>query len=867
MWCINVKRRMLLRIIIVVLLMVPVNAIVVSESPPDKIDPTLRFLMATHEHFPHLSSMCGIDLTSEKTAVTITFDSEKMDIEIFESETSAQFYEINGRTLHTRNIYPARVAWSEIPELAHRADVLRIQSAYNFGEPPLNVSIPEIKADSAWSLTDLQGRSISGQDVIVADLDTGVDWEHPHFYYENCVGKVWKILDDFNGNGIPDEHVRGVNLDTASPDTDGHGTSVCSILAGGKAASDEHVGVAPNATLVVGRIFPPNEVPITVAAQWAYETGARVILYEVGSWVFEYLDGSSAEETQIDELTSNGVVVVVPAGNLAGSNKHSRMVIPSGPITVSLKFNVPESVGITNVPFSILWITPSNNLAFELETPSGSSVSLPGDESWVTVSGHSVWSYRSTSPRNTARFDVSISKSPVETGDWTLTVTNPSASSEEINGYITDDVTAWAGGATFTAYTEDTLTITWPSTADSAISVASYATRARVTGTVGDISYFSGRGPRIDGTQKPDIAAPGHFDIWAAVSQYAGYPSGSFDWFSGTSAAGPHVAGTVALIVQANPNLLPSTIKDIIRNTARTDSFVLAPGPVPNTVWGWGKIDALTSVQTALSYVQLPMITSNQPVAYVFSIPATIETQSRPSYVLPDEPTTIESPSTTMNVLSDEPVSIESNTPSVEVLPAILSVQPLEDIRYINETFTVNITISDVIDLYLAVFSLSWDPNILNLTSVIQGDFLEGSGIETTFAVAEINYEEGYIREVTYTRLGTVPGKSGNGTLATLTFKVLTSGSTLLDIYFSGLIDSSEASITHSAVDGNVIATIFGDINGDFKVDWDDLLMFAKAYESSEGEPNWNPRADFNYDGTIDYQDLFIFARNYGKTV
>ena len=856
---------MLLQIIIVALLVVPVNAIAVSEPPPDKIDPTLRFLMATHERFPQLSSVLGVDISSENTAVTITFDSEKVNVQELERETTARFYEIDKRIIATKNRYPARVPWSKIIEIAQRTDIISIESAYNFGKPPLNVSIPEIKADLAWSLTDLQGKSISGEDVIVADLDTGVDWEHPHFCYENGVGKVWKILDDFNDNGIPDEHIRGVNLDTASPDTNGHGTSVCSILAGGRVGIDEHVGVAPNATLVAGRIFPPHEVPITVAAQWAYETGARVILYEVGSWVFEYLDGSSAEETQIDELTSNGVVVVVPAGNLAGSNKHSRMVIPSGPITVSLKFNIPGSLGITNVPFSIIWRTPSNNLAFELETPSGSSVSLPGDDSWVGVDGHSVWSYRSTSPRNTARFDVSAIGSPVETGDWTLTVTNPSTSSEEINGYITDDVTAWSGGTTFIASTEDTLTITWPSTADSAISVASYATRARITGTVGDISHFSGRGPRIDGTQKPDIAAPGHFDIWAAVSQYAGYSPGSFYWFGGTSAAGPHVAGTVALIVQANPNLLPSTIKDIIRNTARIDSFVLLPGPVPNMVWGWGKIDALTSVQTALSYVQLPTITSNQPVAYVFSVFATTETQSKPSYVLPSEPITVESPSTTMNVLSDEPVSLESNTPSVTVLPAMLSVQPLEDIRYINETFTMNITISDVIDLYLAVFSLSWDPNILNLTGTTQGDFLEEPGIETAFAVAETNYEEGYVREVTYSRLGSVPGKSGNGTLATLAFKVLTSGTTLQDIYFSDLINPSQESIPHNVADGNIIATILGDINGDFKVDYNDLFRLAKAYGSSKGEPNWDPRADFNYDGTINYQDLFILARNYGK--
>jgi len=57
-----------------------------------------------------------------------------------------------------------------------------------------------------------------------------------------------------------------------------------------------------------------------------------------------------------------------------------------------------------------------------------------------------------------------------------------------------------------------------------------------------------------------------------------------------------------------------------------------------------------------------------------------------------------------------------------------------------------------------------------------------------------------------------------------------------------------------------------GDINGDGKVDWKDLRIFALAYGSSEGEPAYVAEADFNSDGTINWKDLRVLALNYGKT-
>jgi hypothetical protein len=151
--------------------------------------------------------------------------------------------------------------------------------------------------------------------------------------------------------------------------------------------------------------------------------------------------------------------------------------------------------------------------------------------------------------------------------------------------------------------------ITWPSTADSAISVASYHTRS-IYATVGTRASYSSIGPRIDNFPKQTIAAPGGYDI---VSDYANgsawddwfngsgtFPFnqqfGAYRLFSGTSAAGPHVAGAAALLLQAN-SAIGDQIKSIIENSATSDSFT---GVVPNDSWGSGKLDIEAAVLSVM---------------------------------------------------------------------------------------------------------------------------------------------------------------------------------------------------------------------------------------------------------------------------
>lgn len=121
------------------------------------------------------------------------------------------------------------------------------------------------------------------------------------------------------------------------------------------------------------------------------------------------------------------------------------------------------------------------------------------------------------------------------------------------------------------------------------------------------ISYFSSRGSVLGdpsaptGLIKPNISAPGS-GIRSSVRD------GTYASFSGTSMAGPHVAGLVALLISANPRLagMIDRLEDIIEQTAvkktTTEGCGMdSPTAVPNNTFGWGRIDALAAVLEALA--------------------------------------------------------------------------------------------------------------------------------------------------------------------------------------------------------------------------------------------------------------------------
>jgi len=70
----------------------------------------------------------------------------------------------------------------------------------------------------------------------------------------------------------------------------------------------------------------------------------------------------------------------------------------------------------------------------------------------------------------------------------------------------------------------------------------------------------------------------------------------------------------------------------------------------------------------------------------------------------------------------------------------------------------------------------------------------------------------------------------------------------------------------NSMTDGIINLKLLGDINNDFIVDDNDLILLNQAYGSTLSSPNWNADADLNNDNIINVLDLCIFGENYGNT-
>jgi len=118
----------------------------------------------------------------------------------------------------------------------------------------------------------------------------------------------------------------------------------------------------------------------------------------------------------------------------------------------------------------------------------------------------------------------------------------------------------------------------------------------------GEVAFFSSRGPvTVDGSGriKPDILAPGE-DVMSSL------PGNKYGSNSGTSMAGPHVVGVVALMWSAQPKLIGNIdrTQQILEQTARPYTGTQDPcstGGTPNNTSGYGLVDAYAAVKAALA--------------------------------------------------------------------------------------------------------------------------------------------------------------------------------------------------------------------------------------------------------------------------
>ena len=154
---------------------------------------------------------------------------------------------------------------------------------------------------------------------------------------------------------------------------------------------------------------------------------------------------------------------------------------------------------------------------------------------------------------------------------------------------------------------------------------------------------------------------------------------------------------------------------------------------------------------------------------------------------------------------TDSLSGISSVTGTIFPDPAVLRLNPQNSGAEVGNTFSVDIWVEDVVDLYCWTVKLKYDPTILSYETIVEGDFLKTNGL-TFFLTGN---GEGWLAGGC-TLLGSVPGASGNGYLARVTFRCIASGECSLSMadVDTWLTDSNHNDIPFDVVDGHFTTSL-----------------------------------------------------------
>lgn len=496
-------------------------------------------------------------------------------------------------------------------------------------EKPKRLFFAVNRARAASCLTPLQdgGLGLSGAGILVAVLDSGIDYLHPDFRNEDGSTRIrylWdQVLDRVFEEQEINEAIRAPSRREAlamvpSADVSGHGTAVTAIAAGnGRESGGRYRGVAYQSQLLIVKLGAPeaNGFPRTTqlmrgldfVLKKAVELQMPVAVNISFGNTYGSHDGTSLLETFIDGAAGYGrSVIVVGTGNEGGSGGHA-----AGRLSMGTGGGQPGSAaagmaaggGTQEVLLSVapfepalsiqLWKSFADEFRVSLVGPSGEVLGpfseRTGTQRFRYGGTQLLVYYGEPSPYSQAQeifIDLIPENDYIDSGIWRVRM--------EPVRLLTGQYDLWLPShgvlnpsTRFLAPAPDT-TLTIPSTARKVISVGAY-----------DASYqsyadFSGRGyTRMTNQIKPDLAAPGTDIVTAAAG-------GGYDSVTGTSFAAPFVTGTAALLMEwgilkgNDPYLYGEKVKARLQRGARQ-----LPGfdRWPNPELGYGVLCGADSIR------------------------------------------------------------------------------------------------------------------------------------------------------------------------------------------------------------------------------------------------------------------------------
>ena len=425
-------------------------------------------------------------------------------------------------------------------------------------------------------------RGLSGRGIKVGIIDTGIDIDHPAFGGSGSNGTTpfpsarvhtgWDLVgDNYNSGGTAEQQVPAP--DANPDDCNGHGTHVAGIVG---ANGGGIKGVAPAVSFGAYRVFgcvgTSSSDIILEALERAHADGMDIVNQSLGA-ARQWPQYPTAQATS--RLVKRGIVMVASIGNNGPGGSSPDAQFAAGAPGVGERVIGVASFDNAQRSFSVAGTVYGYNAASPSPLPPTSG-NLPMartgttttvDDGCAALPAGSLAGQAVLIRRGTCGFVVKAGNAQAAGAAAVVLYNNaagalnPSVAGTPVITIPVVAVTAAQGAALDAAIAAGPTTLAWG---------ADYV--GYPFGTGGLISGFSSFGLAADLSLKPNLGAPGG----AIFSTYPLELGGSAT-LSGTSMSAPHVAGAVALILEAKPRIKAREMLTRLQNSADPKTWSGAP--------------------------------------------------------------------------------------------------------------------------------------------------------------------------------------------------------------------------------------------------------------------------------------------------